>query len=100
MARMIRCIRRCITAALTTSRHLATAVRGAHYRLLVALFAAIDAGGTVRIRYVDSDGVHTVRDITPRRLDPTQAGRITCRAWDHRDREDTTFRTDRMTIAA
>jgi predicted DNA-binding transcriptional regulator YafY len=99
MARMIRCIRRSITAALTTSRHLATAVRGAHYRLLVALYRAIDTGQTVRIRYVDSAGTVSVRDITPRRLDPTQAGRITCRAWDWRDAEDTTFRTDRMTIA-
>jgi predicted DNA-binding transcriptional regulator YafY len=99
MARMIRCIRRCITAALTTSQHLATAVRGAHYRLLVTLFAAIDTGATVRIAYTDEAGTVSVRAISPRRLDPTQAGRITCRGFDHRDGEDTTFRTDRMQIA-
>jgi predicted DNA-binding transcriptional regulator YafY len=99
MARTARIVRRTIRAALAVSRHLVTAVRGAHYRLLVRLYAAIDAGATIRIRYTDRAGVTSVRDITPRRLDPTQAGRITCRAWDWRDREDTNFRTDRLAIA-
>jgi predicted DNA-binding transcriptional regulator YafY len=99
MARMIRCIRRCITAALHAGPHLTTAIRGARFALLVRLYRAIDTGSTVRIRYVDSAGTVSVRDITPRRLDPTQAGRITCRAWDWRDAEDTTFRADRMTLA-
>jgi predicted DNA-binding transcriptional regulator YafY len=99
MARMIRCIRRCIDAALAASRHLVSAVRGAHYRLLVRLYTAIDTGATIRIRYTDRAGVASVRDITPRRLDPTTAGRITCRAWDWRDGDTANFRTDRMTIA-
>jgi Predicted transcriptional regulator len=97
-ARTARLIRRTIRAALTAGPSLVTAARGAHYRLLVALYRAIDAGATVRIRYVDTTGTVSVRNITPRRLDPTNAGRITCRAYDWRDGEDTTFRTDRMTI--
>jgi predicted DNA-binding transcriptional regulator YafY len=99
MARTVRLIRRAIRAALTASRHLVTAARGARYGLLVALYRAIDAGATVRIRYTDTAGTVSIRDITPHRLDPTTAGWITCRAWDWRDGEDTTFRTDRMQIA-
>lgn len=95
-----RLIRRTIRAALTASRVLMSAARGTHFRLLVALYAAIDAGAAVRIRYVDSRGTESVRAISPLRLDVTAAGRITVRAWDHRDGEATTFRTDRMTIAA
>lgn len=100
MTRTIRAIRRSIRAAIRTGRQLVTAVRGAKFGLLVALFAAIDRKATVRIGYVDSKGVASVRDITPHRLDVTTAGNITVRAFDHRDGEDTTFRTDRMTIAA
>jgi predicted DNA-binding transcriptional regulator YafY len=95
--RTIRSIRRSIRAAVQAGQKLVTAVRGARFGVLVALFAAIDRGATVRIGYVDSKGVASVRDITPHRLDPTTAGNITCRAFDHRDGEDTTFRVDRMT---
>jgi predicted DNA-binding transcriptional regulator YafY len=91
-----RTARRTVRAALTAGQALVTAVRGHRFRLLVALYRAIDTGATVRIAYTDSKGVYSVRTITPRRLDPTQAGHITCRAYDWRDAEDTTFRTDRM----
>src|SRR5690242_20582642 len=92
-------IRRILTAARTCGQHMVAAAVSAHHRLLVRLLTAIDAGQTVRIRYTDRAGVVSVRDITPRRLDPTNAGHITCRAYDWRDAEDTTFRTDRMQIA-
>jgi predicted DNA-binding transcriptional regulator YafY len=98
MTRTLRSIRRSIRAALNAGRQLVTAVRGHRFATLVRLFAAIDAGATVRIAYTDSKGVASVRDITPRRLDPTAAGNITCRAYDWRDGEDTTFRTDRITL--
>ncbi|WNI19228.1 WYL domain-containing protein [Actinacidiphila sp. ITFR-21] len=97
MARTLRTIRRTIRAAMSAGRALVTAVRGARFTLLVRLFTAIDQGATVRIAYTDSKGVASVRDITPHRLDTTAAGNITCRAFDHRDGEDTTFRADRMT---
>jgi hypothetical protein len=93
-----RTARRTVRAALTAGQALVTAVRGHRFRLLVTLYRAIDTRQTVRIRYVDRDGVVSIRDITPHRLDPTSAGHITCRAHDSRDAEDTTFRTDRMTI--
>lgn len=95
--RPLRTIRRSIAAAVRAGQKLVTAVRGARFRVLVALFAAIDAGATVRIAYTDSKGARSVRDITPHRLDPTTAGHITVRAFDWRDGEDTTFRADRMT---
>lgn len=100
MTRTIRAIRRSIRAALTAGRALVTAARGHRFTLLVALYRAIDTAATVRIAYTDSKGVASERDITPHRLDPTAAGNITCRAYDWRDREDTTFRADRITLNA
>jgi predicted DNA-binding transcriptional regulator YafY len=100
MARTLRSIRRSITAALHAGRQLVTAVRGHRHRVLVAIYRALDAGADLRIRYQDSKGVDSERTITPKRLDPTDAGNITVRAYDWRDREDTTFRTDRIQIAA
>lgn len=91
-------LRRTTRAAVTAGQHVLSAAVSAHHRLLVALFAAIDTGATLRIAYTDSKGVRSVRDISPHRLDPTNAGWITCRAFDWRDREDTTFRTDRMVL--
>lgn len=99
MARTLRSIRRTYAAALRAGSALVTAVRGAHYRLLITLYRAIDTGGSVRIRYQDQHGTVSVRDISPRTLRATDAGRITVRAFDWRDGEDTTFRTDRITIA-
>jgi predicted DNA-binding transcriptional regulator YafY len=99
MIRTLRSIRRTIRAALHAGRQLVTAVRGHRHRVLVAIYRALDAGADLRIRYQDSKGVDSKRTITPKRLDVTAAGNITVRAFDHRDREDTTFRTDRMTIA-
>jgi predicted DNA-binding transcriptional regulator YafY len=99
-ARTARQIRRAIRAALHAGRQLVTAARGARFRVLVAIYRALDHGAALRIAYTDRDGVHSVRTITPRRLDVTATGNITCRAFDHRDGEDTTFRTDRMQIAA
>lgn len=93
-------IRRTTQAARTAGQHVLSAAVSAHHRLLVALFAAIDTGATVRIAYTDSKGTRSVRDISPHRLDATAAGWITVRAFDHRDSDDTTFRTDRMTNAA
>lgn len=93
-------LRRTTRAAVTAGQHVVSAAVSAHHRLLVRLFAAIDTGATVRIAYTDSRGTRSVRDISPHRLDATAAGFITVRAYDWRDREDTTFRTDRITIAA
>lgn len=99
-SRTARQIRATIRAALQAGRALITAARGHRFRTLVALYAAIDNSAAVRITYTDSRGVDSARTITPRRLDITTAGHITCRAWDHRDGEDTTFRTDRLAICA
>ncbi|WP_329131640.1 WYL domain-containing protein [Streptomyces sp. NBC_01476] len=98
--RTLRTIRRSITAALHTSRHLVTAVRGARFGLLVRLYRAIDQGATVRIAYRDRDGVTTVRDVQPQSLQPTAAGDITVTAHDHLRGEKRTFRTDRIQLAA
>lgn len=99
MIRTLHSARRSLRAALAAGRHMVAAAISAHHRLLVRLAEAIDAGRAVRIRYVDSKGVRSVRDISPRTLRATDAGHITVRAYDWRDHEDTTFRTDRMQIA-
>lgn len=98
MIRTIRTIRRSIRAALTAGTQLVTAVRGSHYQVLVALYRAIDQQADVRITYRDSKGADSERTITPHHLTATNAGHITVRAHDHRDAEDTTFRTDRIQI--
>lgn len=100
MIRTLRTARRSLRAALSAGRHVVAAAVSAHHRLLVRLYTAIDTSAVVRIRYTDSKGVQSERDISPRQLRATDAGHITVRAWDWRDREDTTFRTDRMTLAA
>lgn len=100
MLRTLRSIRRCIAAALHAGQAVVTAVRGAHYRLLVALYRAIDTGATVRIQYRDRDGAVSERDITPQRLWPSNAGDILVTAWDHRDGDQVNFRTDRVLTAA
>lgn len=100
MARTVHTIRRSIRAALHAGRSLVTAVRGWHYGLLVRLYAAIDTGATVRIGYRDADGVTSSRSISPHRFQVSAAGRIIIRAYDHRDGEDTSFRTDRISTFA
>jgi predicted DNA-binding transcriptional regulator YafY len=100
MIRTLHIARRSLRAATTAGTALVTAARGAHHRLLVTLYRAIDAGRDLRIRYTDRHGTVSVRAISPRRLDVTSAGRITVRAYDHRDGEDTTFCTDRIQTAA
>jgi predicted DNA-binding transcriptional regulator YafY len=100
MIRMLRTIRRTYRAVITAGTALVLAVRGAHYRLLVTLYRAADAGAVVRIRYTDRHGTVSVRDFSPRTLRATNAGDITVRAYDWRDQEDTTFRTDRIQLAA
>lgn len=100
MIRTLHSARRSLRAALSAGRHVVAAAVSAHHRLLVRLAEAIDAGRAVRIRYVDRHGAVSIRDINPRDLRATDAGFITVRAYDWRDQENTTFRTDRMTIAA
>lgn len=99
MIRTLHSARRSLRAALAAGRHMVAAAISAHHRLLVRLLTACDTGRAVRIRYTDRHGTVSDRDISPRDLRATTAGHITVRAWDWRDREDTTFRTDRMTIA-
>lgn len=99
MIRTLRTARRSLRAALAAGRHMVAAAISAHHRLLVRLYTAADAGATVRIRYVDRHGTVSVRDISPHDLRTTDAGHITVRAYDWRDHEDTTFRTDRMLAA-
>lgn len=99
MIRTLHSARRSLRAALAAGRHMVAAAISAHHRLLVRLAEAIDAGRAVRIRYVDSKGVRSERDISPHGLRATDAGHITVRAFDWRDGEDTTFRTDRMQTA-
>lgn len=96
MTTTLRTIRRTIRAALTAGPQLVTAVRGARFRVLVAIYRAIDTSRNLRIRYTDTHGTVSVRTITPHRLDVTAAGNITVRAYDWRDADDTTFRTDRI----
>jgi predicted DNA-binding transcriptional regulator YafY len=75
-------------------------LHSARRSLRAALAAeACDTRAVVRIRYVDRHGTVSVRDISPHTLRATNTGHITVRAFDHRDGEDTTFRTDRITIA-
>jgi predicted DNA-binding transcriptional regulator YafY len=97
--RTLHIARRSLRAAITAGTALVTAARGAHHRLIVALFAAIDAGRAVRIRYTDTHGVVSVRTISPHTLRATTAGWITVRAFDHRDGDEASFRTDRIAIA-
>lgn len=99
MIRTLHSARRSLRAALSAGRHVVAAAVSAHHRLLVRLTEAADTGQAVRIRYVDRHGTVSVRDISPRTLRATDAGHITVRAFDWRDHEDTTFRTDRMQIA-
>lgn len=99
MIRTLRTARRSLRAALAAGRHMVAAAISAHHRLLVRLAEAADAGRVERIRYVDRHGTVSVRTISPRDLRATDAGWITVRAFDWRDGEDTTFRTDRMQIA-
>lgn len=99
MIRTLHSARRSLRAALAAGRHMVAAAISAHHRLLVRLYTAADAGRVVRIRYVDRHGTVSVRDISPRTLRATDAGHITVRAFDWRDQEDTTFRTDRMQTA-
>lgn len=98
MARTLRTIRRTYAAALHTGQHMVAATISTHHRLLVRLLTAADTGATVRIRYQDQHGAISVRDISPHTLRATNTGFITVRAFDWRDQEDTTFRTDRITI--
>lgn len=100
MTRTLRTIRRCHTAALHAGRHLVTAVRGAHYRLLVRLYAAIDAGELVRIVYRDEDGTVTARAIRPQRLWISGKGRVLVTCFDHLRQDRRDFRTDRVLTAA
>ncbi|WUH94493.1 hypothetical protein OG900_33055 [Streptomyces sp. NBC_00433] len=100
MIRTLRTARRSLRAALAAGRHMVSAAISAHHRLLVRLLAAADTGAVVRIRYQDQHGTVSVRDISPHTLRPTNAGDITVRAFDWRDGEDTTFRTDRIQLAA
>jgi hypothetical protein len=100
MNRTIRAIRRSIRAARNAGRALVTAARGRHFGLLVALYRAIDTGADVRITYQDVNGTVSERTITPLRFQVSAVGRIVTRAFDHRDQEDTSFRTDRMTLNA
>lgn len=99
MIRTLHSARRSLRAALSAGRHVVAAAVSAHHRLLVRLAEAIDAGRVVRIRYVDRHGAVSVRDISPRDLRATDAGHITVRAYDHRDGDEASFRTDRMQIA-
>jgi hypothetical protein len=91
-------IRRTITAAHTTGRHVLSAAVSAHHRLLVRLVEAIDTGATVRIAYTDRHGVVSARNITPRRLWASSTGDILVTAHDHRDQDEAHLRTDRMDI--
>jgi predicted DNA-binding transcriptional regulator YafY len=99
MIRTLHSARRSLRAALAAGRHMVSAAISAHHRLLVRLAEACDTRAVVRIRYVDRHGTVSVRDISPHTLRATNTGHITVRAFDHRDGEDTTFRTDRITIA-
>lgn len=96
MIRTLHSARRSLRAALAAGRHMVAAAISAHHRLLVRLYAAIDTGATVRIRYQDRHGVVSVRDISPHTLRATNAGDITVRAYDWRDNDEATFRTDRI----
>lgn len=98
MIRTIRAIRRSIRAALTAGTQLVTAARGRHFGLLVTLYRAIDAGADVRITYRDANGTVSERTITPLRFQVSAVGRIVIRAFDHRDQDEASFRTDRMTL--
>lgn len=100
MIRTLHSARRSLRAALRAGSALVSAVRGAHYRLLVALYAAIDTRAVVRIRYQDQHGAISVRDISPRRLWLSGAGDTLVTAFDHRDQDQANFRTDRIAIAA
>jgi predicted DNA-binding transcriptional regulator YafY len=100
MIRTLHSARRSLRAALAAGRHVVSAAISAHHRLLVRLLTAADTGAVLRIRYQDQHGQVSVRDISPRTLRATNAGRITVRAFDWRDGDDTTFRTDRMQLAA
>ena len=99
MIRTLHSARRSLRAALAAGRHMVAAAISAHHRLLVRLLTAADTGGTMRIRYQDQHGAISVRDISPRTLRATNTGFITVRAFDWRDGEDTTFRTDRIQTA-
>lgn len=99
MIRTLHIARRSLRAALTAGRHVVSAAISAHHRLLVRLYAAIDGGRDLRIRYTDTHGTISVRAISPRSLRATDAGHITVRAYDWRDHDDTNFRTDRIATA-
>jgi predicted DNA-binding transcriptional regulator YafY len=96
MTRTLRTIRRSITAAVQAGQKLVTAVRGARFGLLVALYRAIDRETDVRIGYRDENGAETVRTITPRFLSISSKGHILVTGHDHLRGEKRTFRTDRM----
>ena len=100
MIRTLHIARRTVRAALHAGRHVVGAAISAHHRLLVRLFAAIDTGATVRIRYTDQHGTVSVQTISPRTLRATNTGDITVRAFDHRDGDEANFRTDRISIAS
>lgn len=99
MIRTLHSARRSLRAALAAGRHMVAAAISAHHRLLVHLYAAIDAGGMVRIRYVDSKGVQSERGITPRRLWVDSKGHTLVTAFDRRDQDTANFRTDRIQTA-
>lgn len=98
--RTIRTIRRSIRAAVQAGQKLVTAVRGAKFGVLVALYRAIDRETDVRIGYRDENGAETVRTITPRFLSISSKGHILVTGHDHLRDEKRTFRTDRITLAS
>lgn len=97
--RTIRTIRRSIRAAVQAGQKLVTAVRGAKFGVLVALYRAIDRETDMRIGYRDENGAETVRTITPRFLSISSKGHILVTGHDHLRDEKRTFRTDRITLA-
>lgn len=64
---------------------------------LAHLLGAMFAGRSVTIRYVKETGEVSRRRIDIYSVQVTKAGNYTLTTWDHRDRELTTFRLDRIT---
>ena len=63
---------------------------------LAHLLNAMSAGRAVTIRYTRKDGEVSRRRIEIHEIRVTLKGDLIIRAWDHRDREMTTFRLDRI----
>jgi predicted DNA-binding transcriptional regulator YafY len=99
LARYRRFTARLIAAARTIAPALVSATRGRAFRLIADLYRAIDNAQAVAITYVKADGARSERVIEPQALTVSAVGNILLRAYDHRDGEDTTFRTDRIETA-